>query len=531
MKKLKFKNIKKRKGVVFNPRKTTKDTIVNSPIANAIVDSNPTFIKNNKSKEDDLIKGFNEFSGTYSMMKIKQGGVDKDIISYNPKKHSQQYLVRKTGTDSRASLRLMFWNLEHSGCGVDNKRLQGGKRIEKLFDQLDNNGISYDTLRDLSGPERIKLFARLNIQPSERIWLTALLRNKPCGHTIFSEDGKHVCLRHGTADGKCSIHLSNQNDLQCPPDGATRSEIRSFYGKSIYPIYEIFDEFPMQERFMKMNGPNAHIDEAVQGAVQLSEMMNDIKESKGIEGDLPQDDTDSAYSCWSYGIDDSPEDMVSIHNARSFQQLSSPLRNYVVELLQVDFDKGAPGDYQKKVLRRREEWAKYFTKLTRKLHEGIEPAAITKPQSMKPPTIEQLQYGVDGGDTIIKETLTPPGQDDDVLFRPADPSRAVTQSDVPTLMPSIIIKGTISLADSSRKTNTYSSSIQLSLDVLFHSNVCFNNNRQLRDTIRRNLTGLPLPPAMIPFTALVRVDPLDYILFLEEQKRNSPSQNLPLLHA
>eukprot|EP01060_Flectonema_neradi_P037448 TRINITY_DN7540_c4_g1_i2.p1 TRINITY_DN7540_c4_g1~~TRINITY_DN7540_c4_g1_i2.p1 ORF type:complete len:550 (+),score=81.60 TRINITY_DN7540_c4_g1_i2:44-1651(+) len=533
----KLKSLRKRKGVVFRAPKFKKDakgipselpptTSTSSiPRTKSIVEVTPTLVKEGK-KQNNTLSIFTGFRVPAGLRDIVQTGVDRDIVTYDPAKHSHEYLIRRTGTDSKAALRLAMWNMENSSCGVHKKRIQDGDRAARLFDRLENAGITYDELRSLSGPEKVKLFARLNIQPTERIWITAMMRNKPCGHLILSEDGKHVCLRSGRDGGKCDLHADPSKAL---PDGATRSDLRAYYGKTIYPLYEIYDEHDMQERLQQLQGADVHINDASHGAVQLSEMMNDIKESKSITGNLPRELSEAAYSCWSYAIDDTPEDMVSVYNEESFHQLSSPLRNYVVELIRVEFDKGSPGDFQRKVLGRREEWAKYFTKMTRRIHEAVEQMPQKSPQDMTPPKIEDLQKGVDGGDSHLKETLTPPGQQDDPVFRSVDPSRSVTQADIPSMMPSIIVKGSLSIADRSRNT-TITSSLSLTLDVVIHRDVCFTH-RNHRKLLHKKLQRLPHPPAMIPFNALIRVDPLDYILFLDEQKKKNHHEDVPLLHA
>ena len=462
-------------------------------------------------------------------------------------------LIKQLEEEGPAALKLLLWAVQHHAVGASGRRVQGTEeRVERLHRLLSEHGVGWDALKMMSAQKRLLLFARLKIGPTERVWLAALCHARPCGAIILSQDGKHICLRrtaHDTPrcdnpyhqhrfrdrfedgipiheDHPSSNSISTGRYNKTPLQGSHRAEVRQFYGQSIYPTREIHTEAAISERVQARYGPESNLDN-VGPVVELVEMVNDISEKHSYLGSDPHtvggdEDTARALDAWSYITGDSNTEMVRRYKEKQVSQYSDPARTYEMWLLRAEFNKGGPGEYRTKVVKRRDEWLVWLGRVQRILHTEVEKCHLKQPlriQPVAPPSIETMQRAVEnkGGGQGVAGTSRSPFKDpyeSDPLFRPIDPSRGVQESDIYPAMPTIIVEGTVSLNDKKKKYNAgdkrvrVESSLALTLRLLVNGEACFVSTERLARNVYAKFKSLPLPPAMVPFSLAFRVDPL-----------------------
>ncbi|KAJ9465928.1 hypothetical protein DIPPA_70113 [Diplonema papillatum] len=469
-------------------------------------------------------------------------------------------VVKATHQESIAALRLLLWKLEFDTSGRAEQMVQGtASRAEQLFTLLDGAEMDLDKLKELSPEKLVKLFSRLQIRPTERIWLSAILQNRPCGAIILSQDGKHVCLRQA-APGRlrCSeathslkpLHgganepvWSNQGLV--PWDGCPRDVLRQYYGRSIFPVHDVYDEHPLQEFVTEKMGPGHDID-SLGPSLEYMVFMKHIEdkhkrlnpESDGVVG--TEEDHQTAVMAWSHVLGSDKKELMAEAERQRQKPLTSAARVYDVTLIRCEFDKGRPGAYRKKVENRHEEWARWLSQLQRSLHEVIEKCdANGTIQPLQPPSLDVLQAAVDRSELGSSHRLTTPRPvmesekpNNEIpaysLFRAVDPSQAVSAEDSLPCMPTIVVQGRIVLKEPSADNSPLQQggSLALDLNVVVHSEPCFVRPAAFPTWVSQQLARLPLPPAMIPFNAILRADPLDFLLHNAAHRSHQPRRML-----
>eukprot|EP01063_Lacrimia_lanifica_P013531 TRINITY_DN20174_c0_g1_i1.p1 TRINITY_DN20174_c0_g1~~TRINITY_DN20174_c0_g1_i1.p1 ORF type:complete len:576 (+),score=204.71 TRINITY_DN20174_c0_g1_i1:284-2011(+) len=470
-------------------------------------------------------------------------------------------LMRATGQEGRTSLRLLLWKLQHDRLGVAGRRVRGTEReVEDLAEVLEANDVDFDTLKRLSSRQVILLFARLRLLPTQRLWLTALLRARPCGAVLFSQDGKHVCLREavpGTV--RCADPQHHPVDAgpkmvaqsPSPVPGAPRALFRQYHGRAVYPVYEVNEEDAMNARVQRRYPE--HTVDTVGPALQLVEHLHDIETKHAALGSDPatvgqQEDMERAFEMWAQGQAENPQELLDADAARERRPYRAATRRYEVTLLRGEFDRGGVGEYRRRVAQREKEWMEWLGRMTRVVHEHIEGAEPTGTlQALDPPNLDQMQAAVDrgaAGEAPPSDGLTRPSplelrSPDDAfdaarrVLRPLDASRSVTAADLLPVMPTVVVRGTVALAGKGvkhrskhvtsrgpRAPRAGAGSLALTLRVLITKDACFAPlpERQRR-RLQRALAALPLPPAVLPFNALFRVDPFERVAGMRQAAR------------
>ena len=360
--------------------------------------------------------------------------------------------------------------------------------------------------------------------------------------------------------------LSTRRFATTPPPGCARAELRQHYGRSVYPVREAYEEEAMQRRVEEAfkGEEGQHTIDSIGPVLELLELRHDIARKQldaGAEASEVggPDDTSTAMTAWSYALHDTRRDMVERRCAALAVPGKNPARTYQVTLLRLEHDKGGPGDYRKKVTKRRDEWLHWVGKLQRMVAEALENVPLKDPptvQAMVPPSVTDMQAAVDkagGGDgdaaaadpqlqqrrrppnplaARMQPGLEEPETLEDVVFRAVDPSRAVTVADTLPVMPSVIVTGKVVLVPRGKRRDRHrrgraaepvapGGSLEMKLRVLVHSDVCFDNRggryRSGLQGLKSRLASLPLPPAVMPFSALFRVDPLSFMIELDKR--------------
>eukprot|EP00756_Hemistasia_phaeocysticola_P057847 Hpha_TRINITY_DN34456_c0_g1::TRINITY_DN34456_c0_g1_i1::g.96183::m.96183 len=318
-----------------------------------------------------------------------------------------------------------------------------------------------------------------------------------------------------------------------PTSAATREEMREYYGRSVWPVYEEREEEGINQHLKACFGKDVDISTAGH-LVELAELVHQRASTKlalGADVDTigGQDDTEAAAAMWRHYLDDSPEDLAQEFDARFTGPIRDPLRKFDVVLIRAEFDQGPNfAVYEHRVLQRQEEWAGWLTRLQRCLHRRLEDICGSKGivQRMAPPSLARLQAAADAAELGLAsqgELMAPPPVEDQAtsgtahqrVFRPVSPERPVTPDDALPCMPTVVLSARIVPAKR-KKGKQGGSGVQLSFSMRVTKDACFSWGKSFAKALENDIRSLGAPPAVCAFSALFRVDPRE---FTEHQEK------------